>query len=60
MNLPKVMLNENPNYSAFRFLTVDAYLSDIDFYRKNGSKVLLERLLSDHNLLMFFDMMELE
>lgn len=60
MNLLKVMLNENSNYSAFRFLTVDAYLSAIDFYRKNGFKVLLERLLNDYTLLMFFNMMELE
>ncbi|WP_285799640.1 GNAT family N-acetyltransferase [Duncaniella freteri] len=35
MKLLKGMLNENPNYSAFRYLTVDAYLSAIDFYQKN-------------------------
>ncbi len=30
MNLLKDMLNGNPNYSAFRYLTVDAYLSAIE------------------------------
>lgn len=51
---------ENPNYSAFCFLTVDAYLSAIDFYQKNDFKILSEKLLNDHTRLMFFDMMELE
>lgn len=60
MNLLKGMLNEKPNYSAFRYLTVDAYLSAIAFYRKNGFKLLSEKILNDHTRLMFFDMMELE
>lgn len=60
MNLLKNMLNENPNYSAFRYLTVDAYLSAIDFYLKNDFKVLSEKIQNDHTRLMFFDMMELE
>ena len=60
MNLLKAMLDENPNYSAFRYLTVDAYLSAIDFYRKNNFKLLSEKQLNDHTRLMFFDMMELE
>lgn len=60
MNLLKGMLNESPNYSAFRFLTVDAYLSAIDFYVKNGFKILSEKITNDHTRLMFFDMMELE
>ena len=60
MNLLKVMLNENPNYSAFRFLTVDAYLSAIDFYQRNGFKILYEKRVNDHTRLMIFDMMELE
>lgn len=59
MNLLKSMLNENPNYSAFRYLTVDAYLSAIDFYHKNGFKILSEKEANDHTRLMFFDMMEL-
>lgn len=60
MNLLKGMLNDSPNYSAFRYLTVDAYISAIDFYQKNGFKVLSEKILNDHTRLMFFDMMELE
>lgn len=54
------MLNGNPNYSAFRYLTVDASLSAIDFYLKNNFKVLSEKIQNDHTRLMFFDMMELE
>lgn len=60
MNLLKGMLTERAGYSAFRYLTVDAYLSAIDFYQKNGFKVLSEKILNDHTRLMFFDMMELE
>ena len=60
MNLLKSMLNDNPNYSAFRYLTVDAYLSAIAFYEKNGFKVLSEKILNDHTRLMFFDMLELK
>lgn len=54
------MLNEHPNYSAFRYLTVDAYLSAINFYEKNNFKILSEKIISDHTRLMFFDMLELE
>lgn len=60
MNLLKGMLVENPNYSAFRFLTVDAYLSAIDFYQKNHFKMLSEKIQNEHTRLMFFDMLELE
>lgn len=60
MNLLKGMLNDDRDYSAFRFLTVDAYLSAIDFYVKNDFKVLSEKILDDHTRLMFFDMMALE
>ena len=60
MNLLKGMLNDHPNYSAFRYLTVDAYLSAINFYEKNGFKILSEKIVNDHTRLMFFDMMELE
>lgn len=34
MNILKGMLNDNPSYSAFRYLTVDAYMSAIPFYQK--------------------------
>ncbi|MDE6581001.1 MAG: GNAT family N-acetyltransferase [Duncaniella sp.] len=60
MSILKNMLNENPNYSAFRYLTVDAYLSAIDFYVKNGFKLLSEKIVNDHTRLMFFDMLELD
>ncbi|MDE5790559.1 MAG: GNAT family N-acetyltransferase [Muribaculaceae bacterium] len=60
MNLLKGMLNENPNYSAFRYITVDAYLSAIDFYKKNNFKLLTEKIENSHTRLMFFDMLELE
>ena len=60
MNILKAMLNTNPIYSAFRYLTVDAYLSAIDFYKKNNFKELSEKLTNEHTRLMFFDMMELE
>ena len=58
MTLIKRLLNKNENYSAFRFLTVDAYLSAIDFYRKNGFKELTQKEEDDHTRLMFFDMMD--
>ena len=60
MNILKGMLNTNPIYSAFRYLTVDAYLSAIDFYKKNNFKELSEKITNEHTRLMFFDMMELE
>lgn len=60
MNLLKDMLNGNPNYSAFRFLTVDAYILAINFYLKNNFKPLSEKIQNDHTRLLFFDMLELE
>lgn len=60
MAMLKGMLNSNPNYSAFRYLTVDAYLSAIGFYEKNSFKILSPQTESRHTRLMFFDMMELE
>ncbi|MBR2195268.1 MAG: GNAT family N-acetyltransferase, partial [Salinivirgaceae bacterium] len=54
----KYLLNTNQSRSAFRFLTVDAYLSAIDFYRKNGFKELSQKEEDEHTRLMFFDMME--
>lgn len=59
MNLLKGMLNDSPNFSAFRYITVDAYLSAIEFYKKNDFKVLSEKVVNEHTKLMFFDMMEL-
>ncbi len=59
MVMLKDMLNNNPNYSAFRYLTVDAYLSAIGFYEKNDFKILSPQTVNKDTRLMFFDMMEL-
>ena len=56
----KVLLNSNQNYSAYRFITVDAYLSAIPFYMKNGFNQLTQKEEDNHTRLMFFDMMEIE
>ena len=60
MNILKEMLYAKTSYSAFRYITVDAYLSAIGFYEKNGFKMLSEKITNEHTRLMFFDMMELE
>ena len=57
MLLIKKLLYKDQNYSAFRFLTVDAYLTAIDFYRKNGFRELTPKKDDEHTQLMFFDMM---
>ncbi len=54
------MLDTDSNYSAFRFITVDAYLTAVNFYEKNGFVKLTQKEENDHTRLMFFDMMELE
>lgn len=46
--------------SAFRFLTVDAYLSAVPFYEKNGFKMLLGNDENKHTRAMYFDMLELD
>ena len=56
----KYLLNTEHGRSAFRFLTVDAYLSAIDFYRKNGFKELTQKEEGEQTRLMFFDMMDVE
>jgi len=43
---------------AFRFLTVDAYMSAIPFYERNGFKQLSRKEEDNHTRLMYFDMME--
>lgn len=59
MNILKDMLNSNSIYSAFRYITVDAYLSAVDFYSKNGFVELTEKDKKDHTRLMYFDMLQL-
>lgn len=60
MTLIKVLLNTNQNYSAFRFITVDAYISAIPFYYNNGFKELTQKDEDEHTRLMYFDMMEID
>ena len=54
----KERLNAGQNQSAFRYITVDAYLSAIPFYEKNGFKALTKKEEDEHTRLMFFDMMD--
>ena len=56
----KDRLMENSKSSAFRFLTVDAYLSAVPFYEKNGFKMLLGNDENKHTRAMYFDMLELD
>lgn len=51
-------LQSAPSQSAFHFLTVDAYLSAIPFYEKNGFVHLTKKDEDDYTRLMFYDMME--
>ena len=60
MNKLKERLNVGQNKSAFRYITVDAYLSAIEFYRKNGFQELTKKEEDEHTRLMFFDMMDVE
>lgn len=60
MSIIKDILDTDSNYSAFRFITVDAYISAVSFYEKNGFAKLTQKEENDHTRLMFFDMMELE
>ena len=54
----KQMLLTNQSISANRFLTVDAYLTAIPFYEKNGFKRLTNEE-SDDTLPMYYDLKEL-
>lgn len=60
MDKLKERLNVGQNQSAFRYITVDAYLSAIEFYRKNGFQELTKKEEDEHTRLMFFDMMDVE
>lgn len=59
MDIIKGMLDEQIQMSSFRFLTVDAYLSAIDFYKKNGFIELNQKDEDEHTRLMYFDMLSL-
>ena len=45
--------------SAFHYITVDAYLSAVPFYEKNGFLHLTKKDEDEHTRLMYFDMMEI-
>ena len=55
----KRILKVDQSRSAFRYLTVDAYLSAIPFYEKNGFRLLSKKEEGDETRLMFYDMMEI-
>ena len=52
-------LQSERNALAFRFITVDAYLSAVPFYERNGFLHLTKRDEDEHTRLMYFDMMEI-
>lgn len=52
-------VSENANYSAFRFLTVDAYLSAVPFYERNDFKMMLSDDDDEHTRMMYFDIVHL-
>lgn len=60
MNVIKSIVSSNSNPSAFRFLTVDAYLSAVGFYRECGFSELTQKDEDEHTRLMYFDMMSIE
>ncbi|MCC8038396.1 MAG: GNAT family N-acetyltransferase [Bacteroidales bacterium] len=57
MDAIKQSTNENAKYSAFRFLTVDAYISAIPFYLKNGFAEMLSEQENPTTHTMYFDML---
>ncbi|MBP3737607.1 MAG: GNAT family N-acetyltransferase [Muribaculaceae bacterium] len=57
MDKLKITLTSVQSYSAFRYITVDAYISAIPFYEKNGFTQLNEKDENEHTRLMFFDKM---
>lgn len=59
MNVVKDMLRQNYSCSAFRYITVDAYLSAVPFYEKNGFVHLTKKDEDEHTRLMFYDMNEM-
>lgn len=51
-------LQAEPSHSAFHYITVDAYLSAVPFYEKNGFVHLTKKDEDEYTRLMFYDMME--
>ena len=56
----KDSLLNSESTSAFRFLTVDAYLSAVPFYEKNGFKMLVGADSDKHTRAMYFDLLDVE
>lgn len=56
----KLFLKNEVGRSAFRYITVDAYLSVVPFYERNGFVKLTKKEEDEHTRLMYFDMMEIE
>lgn len=55
----KNTLKDEVTLSDFRFLTVDAYLSAVPFYEKNGFRFLDAEDKNKHTRLMYYDMNEM-
>ena len=55
----KLDVSEKAYYSAFRFLTVDAYLSAVPFYERNDFKMVLSDDDDEHTRMMYFDIVYL-
>ncbi len=60
LDILKERLYKMQSQSAFRFITVDAYISAIPFYKKNGFIELTQKDEGEYTRLMYFDMMEME
>lgn len=60
MLIAKHLILTNCGNSAFRFLTVDAYINAIPFYQKNGFVELLSEKENDHTRTMYFDINSIE
>ena len=54
----KTLLRDEGSRSAFRYITVDAYLSAVPFYEKNGFVHLTKKDEDEHTRLMFYDIKE--
>jgi len=61
-DLNRFLLDDAKHAQELRIanITVDAYLSAIEFYRKNGFQELTKKEEDEHTRLMFFDMMDVE
>lgn len=55
----KFLLQEKHVVSAFRFITVDAYIKAIPFYEKNDFHLLMPHDPDEYTKTMFFDMFSL-